>query len=48
MNNLSGKVSDKVNSIEISGIRKFYNKVANYPSAISLTLGQPDFDVPVK
>lgn len=41
-----GKISDNVNSIEISGIRKFYNKLANYPDAISLTLGQPDFNVP--
>jgi aminotransferase len=43
-----GKISDNVNSIEISGIRKFYNKLANYPEAISLTLGQPDFSVPEK
>jgi aminotransferase len=41
-----GKISDNVNSIEISGIRKFYNKLASYPDAISLTLGQPDFSVP--
>jgi len=41
-----GKISGNVNSIEISGIRKFYNKLANYPDAISLTLGQPDFSVP--
>jgi aminotransferase len=43
-----GKISDNVNRIEISGIRKFYNKLANYPDAISLTLGQPDFSVPEK
>lgn len=41
-------ISNNVNSIEISGIRKFYNKLADYPEAISLTLGQPDFDVPKK
>lgn len=35
-----------VEKIEISGIRKFYNKVAKVPGAISLTLGQPDFPVP--
>lgn len=40
--------STTVQSIEISGIRKFYNKVVNYPQAISLTLGQPDFSVPKK
>lgn len=37
-----------VQQIEISGIRKFSNKVSKYPNAISLTLGQPDFDVPKK
>ncbi len=41
-------ISKNVNSIELSGIRKFYNKVVNYPDAISLTLGQPDFNVPEK
>lgn len=38
--------SNKVQSIEISGIRKFFNKVLEVPEAISLTLGQPDFNVP--
>ncbi|MCM0650629.1 aminotransferase class I/II-fold pyridoxal phosphate-dependent enzyme [Clostridium swellfunianum] len=37
-----------VQSIEISGIRKFFNKVAEVPEALSLTLGQPDFNVPEK
>ncbi len=41
-------ISKNVSSIELSGIRKFYNKVVNYPDAISLTLGQPDFNVPKK
>lgn len=45
---MCNKISKNVNSIEISGIRKFYNKIASYPEAISLTLGQPDFDVPLK
>ncbi|MBC2580298.1 aminotransferase class I/II-fold pyridoxal phosphate-dependent enzyme [Clostridium sp. DJ247] len=39
-------ISKNVESIEISGIRKFFNKVVKYPNAISLTLGQPDFNVP--
>ena len=38
--------SNNVNNIEISGIRKFSNKVAKVKGAISLTLGQPDFPVP--
>jgi len=45
MNNI---ISENVQKIEISGIRKFYNKVAEVPDAISLTLGQPDFNVPMK
>ena len=44
----NNKISKNVNNVEISGIRKFYNKIVNYPEAISLTLGQPDFDVPLK
>lgn len=39
-------VSSNVHKIEISGIRKFFNKVQKYPDAVSLTLGQPDFNVP--
>lgn len=45
---MNGIISKNVNDIEISGIRKFYNKVQNYPDALSLTLGQPDFKVPSK
>lgn len=40
--------SENVRKIEISGIRKFYNKVVEVPEALSLTLGQPDFNVPLK
>ena len=39
-------INQRVQSIQISGIRKFYNKVINYPDAISLTIGQPDFYTP--
>ncbi|MBL4938188.1 aminotransferase class I/II-fold pyridoxal phosphate-dependent enzyme [Clostridium sp. YIM B02515] len=41
-------ISRNVKSIEISGIRKFFNKVTQFPEAVSLTLGQPDFNVPEK
>ncbi|MEG2289759.1 MAG: aminotransferase class I/II-fold pyridoxal phosphate-dependent enzyme [Clostridium sp.] len=41
-------LSRNVNKIEISGIRKFYNKVAEVQGAISLTLGEPDFKIPVE
>jgi len=40
--------SSNVRNIEISGIRKFYNKVVEVPDALSLTLGQPDFNIPEK
>ncbi|WP_203527871.1 pyridoxal phosphate-dependent aminotransferase [Clostridium thermarum] len=35
-----------VESIAISGIRRFFNKVAEVPGALSLTIGEPDFPVP--
>lgn len=41
-------IAKDVNSIEISGIRKFYNAVQNYPEAISFIFGEPDFEVPKK
>ncbi|MGH4118568.1 pyridoxal phosphate-dependent aminotransferase [Clostridium sp.] len=43
MNNI---FSNNVCNVEVSGIRKFFNKVTMVPGAISLTLGQPDFPVP--
>lgn len=39
-------INTEVSEIQISGIRKFYNLLANYKDAISLTLGQPDFKTP--
>lgn len=41
-------MNKRVEEVQISGIRKFYNKVSKYENAISLTLGQPDFNVPEK
>jgi len=38
--------SSNVTNVEISGIRKFFNKVSKVEGAVSLTLGQPDFPVP--
>ncbi len=40
------RLSSNIDNIEISGIRKFYNKVAKIEGAISLTLGEPDFKIP--
>jgi aminotransferase len=39
-------INPNVRGIEISGIRKFFNLVAQHRDVISLTIGQPDFPTP--
>lgn len=39
-------LNPRVRDIQISGIRRFANRVAQIPDAISLTIGQPDFFTP--
>ncbi|WP_462409089.1 aminotransferase A [Neobacillus sp. Marseille-QA0830] len=39
-------INNRVKNIEISGIRKFSNMVANVEGMISFTIGQPDFPTP--
>lgn len=39
-------ISSRAKSVELSTIRKFFNSVSSVPGAISLTLGQPDFQTP--
>ncbi len=39
-------LSDKVLEIKPSGIRKFFDIVSEMPDAISLGVGEPDFDTP--
>ncbi|MRX72232.1 aminotransferase A [Bacillus lacus] len=39
-------LNQKVKNLELSGIRKFFNLVADYEDVISLTIGQPDFFTP--
>ena len=39
-------LSDKVKEIKPSGIRKFFDVVQEMPEAISLGVGEPDFDTP--
>lgn len=39
-------LSDKVMEIQPSGIRKFFDIVSEMPEAISLGVGEPDFDTP--
>lgn len=40
-------MNKNLNKVKISGIRKFYNEVQKVDGAISLTLGQPDFKLPI-
>lgn len=39
-------LADKVKDIPFSGIRKFFDIVSEMPDAISLGVGEPDFDTP--
>ena len=39
-------LADKVVEIKPSGIRKFFDVVSEMPDAISLGVGEPDFDTP--
>jgi aminotransferase len=39
-------MNKNLEEVRISGIRKFYNEVQKVEGAISLTLGQPDFQMP--
>ncbi|BCZ46029.1 aminotransferase [Clostridium gelidum] len=41
-------MNKQVEKVQISGIRRFAEKVKNVDGAISLTIGQPDFCVPEK
>ena len=42
----SSLISDKANSIKPSGIRKFFDIVSTIDGAISLGVGEPDFQTP--
>ncbi|MGJ7910501.1 aminotransferase A [Neobacillus sp. LXY-1] len=39
-------INQRIKEIEISGIRKFFNMVADLDGLISFTIGQPDFPTP--
>lgn len=43
---IENMISDKVKSIPSSGIRKFFDIAAEMKDAISLGVGEPDFDTP--
>ena len=40
-------MNKRLEKIQISGIRRFAEKVKKVDGAISLTIGQPDFNVPM-
>ncbi|MBM6617541.1 aminotransferase A [Bacillus suaedaesalsae] len=39
-------INNTIKSIQISGIRRFFNMVQEYDNVLSLTIGQPDFPTP--
>jgi len=42
------RINPRIQAIELSGIRKIANMLVDYPNAINLTVGQPDFPTPTK
>jgi aminotransferase len=46
MKDVEHLINNRVKNIEISGIRKFFNLVADVKDMVSLTIGQPDFPTP--
>lgn len=46
MVNYESLLSSRVQQVKPSGIRKFFDVVATMPDAISLGVGEPDFDTP--
>ncbi|MFC5589131.1 aminotransferase class I/II-fold pyridoxal phosphate-dependent enzyme [Sporosarcina soli] len=43
---MTPSINPRVQQIELSGIRKIANLLIDYPDAINLTVGQPDFPTP--
>ncbi|MDN7241751.1 aminotransferase class I/II-fold pyridoxal phosphate-dependent enzyme [Planococcus sp. N028] len=41
-------LNPRAEGLAISGIRQFFNQLVDYPDAINLTIGQPDFPTPEK
>ena len=39
-------INEKVETIQVPGIRQFSNKLVDFPDAVNLTIGQPDFPTP--
>lgn len=45
---MSLQINPRAEALKISGIRQFFNQLVDYPDAINLTIGQPDFPTPEK
>lgn len=39
-------INPRAKALEVPGIRQFSNQLVNYPNAVNLTIGQPDFPTP--
>ncbi|MFI5255009.1 MAG: hypothetical protein ACHQ15_06095, partial [Candidatus Limnocylindrales bacterium] len=42
----TSRLSQRVNAVPPSGIRKFFDVIATMPDVISLGVGEPDFTTP--
>ncbi|MFC7061388.1 aminotransferase A [Halobacillus seohaensis] len=43
---MKNNINKNLSSIQISGIRQFFNMIGQYDNVVSLTIGQPDFPTP--
>ena len=39
-------LNPRTQALPVSGIRQFFNQLVDYPDAVNLTIGQPDFPTP--
>ncbi|ALC86388.1 N-acetyl-L,L-diaminopimelate aminotransferase [Bacillus sp. FJAT-22090] len=44
---MSLSINPRAKTLTVPGIRQFSNQLVNFPNAINLTIGQPDFPTPV-
>ena len=44
---MSLSINPRANALKVPGTRQFSNQLVNYPDAINLTIGQPDFPTPL-
>ncbi|TQR21334.1 aminotransferase class I/II-fold pyridoxal phosphate-dependent enzyme [Psychrobacillus vulpis] len=44
---MSLSINPRAQALKVPGIRQFSNQLVNFPNAINLTIGQPDFPTPI-